>query len=112
MHLDVTVMLLGSLGYRTLAAASPSEALAFLGKPDQDIGLLLTDVIMPEMNGRELAERARKLRPELKCLLMSGYTADVMEHHGVVEGDLKVMGKPFTLEVLAERVRTALDRAD
>jgi len=109
MHLDVTVMLLGSLGYRTLAAASPSEALAFLGKPDQDIGLLLTDVIMPEMNGRELAERARKLRPELKCLLMSGYTADVMEHHGVVEGDLKVMGKPFTLEVLAERVRTALD---
>ncbi len=109
MHLDVTIMLLRSLGYRTLAAGSPSEAMALLAQPDQDIGLLLTDVIMPQMNGRELAERARELRPGLKCLLMSGYTADVMEHHGLAEGDLQVMGKPFTLEVLAERVRAALD---
>ncbi|BDU74230.1 PAS domain S-box protein [Mesoterricola silvestris] len=109
MHLDVTVMLLGSLGYRTLAAASPSEALAFLAQPELDIGLLLTDVIMPEMNGRELAERARKMRPGLRCLLMSGYTADIMEHHGVMEGELKVMGKPFSLQDLAREVRAAMD---
>jgi CheY-like chemotaxis protein len=110
MHLDVTVMLLRSLGYETLAAASPSEALAFLEQPALKVDLLLTDVIMPEMNGRDLAERARALRPGLPCLLMSGYTADVMARSGVPETEVDLLGKPFTLEALAAHVRGVLDR--
>jgi FixJ family two-component response regulator len=72
--------------------------------------LLVTDVVMPEMNGRELAERLRSAQPSLKCLFMSGYTADVIAHRGVLEEGVQFMPKPFTLQTLASHVRAALDR--
>jgi len=108
MNLEVTGMLLETLGYDVLKFASPGEALQRLGETP-DIGMLLTDIIMPEMNGRELAERARELHPGLKCLYMSGYTSDVIAHHGVLDGEIQLLGKPFTLEDLAAAVRDVLD---
>jgi FixJ family two-component response regulator len=73
------------------------------------IQLLITDVVMPQMNGRQLAERLGVARPGLKCLYMSGYTADVIAHRGVLNEGVRFIGKPFSLAVLAEKVREVLD---
>jgi FixJ family two-component response regulator len=70
---------------------------------------LITDVVMPQMNGRQLAQRLRGVRPELKCLYMSGYTADVIAHRGVLEEGMSFISKPFSLTTLAEKVREVLD---
>ena len=72
--------------------------------------LLLTDVVMPEMNGRDLCRTLLVHRPKLKCLFMSGYTADVIAHHGVLDDGVSFLQKPFTTERLAARVRDVLDR--
>jgi CheY-like chemotaxis protein len=109
MNLEVTVMLLETLGYEVLSTSSPGEALRMLAAAGPELRLLLTDIIMPEMNGRELAERARAEHPGLKCLFMSGYTDDIMAQHGVLSGEVKLLEKPFTLEALAARVREMLD---
>ena len=110
-NLETLEILLLELGYRVLAAHRPSEALGLLANGGGGIQLLLTDVIMPEMNGRELADRARALHPELKCLYMSGYTADAIAHHGVLQEGVDFIAKPFTLEQLAFKIRATLDRA-
>jgi PAS domain S-box-containing protein len=109
MNLEVTGMLLETLGYEVLATSSPSEALRILEAEGQGVRMLLTDIIMPEMNGRELAERAQALRPGLGCLFMSGYTDDVIARHGVLPEEVKLLEKPFTLESLAGRIREVLD---
>jgi two-component system, cell cycle sensor histidine kinase and response regulator CckA len=70
-------------GYRVIAASSPGEALEMAGKDPGGIALLLTDVIMPDMSGRDLAARLLAGNPRLKCLFMSGYSDDVVAHHGV-----------------------------
>ena len=74
-----------------------------------EIHLLITDVIMPEMNGRELAERLQSLYPDLEVLFMSGYTADVIAHRGVLDEGVHFMQKPFSSRDLAIKVREALD---
>jgi two-component system cell cycle sensor histidine kinase/response regulator CckA len=71
--------------------------------------LLVTDVVMPDMNGRQLAQQLERLRPGLKCLFMSGYTADVISQHGVLEPGLHFVQKPFSVQALAAAVRHALD---
>jgi FixJ family two-component response regulator len=73
------------------------------------IHLLMTDVIMPEMNGRELAGRLLSLYPGLKRLFMSGYTADVIAHHGVLDEGVRFIQKPFTRKELGDKVREALE---
>ena len=107
--LQVVKRLLVSLGYTVIAAKSPREALALAGG-QQTIQLLITDVIMPQMTGREVWQSVSRARPEAKCLFMSGYSADVISRHGVLDERVNFIQKPFTLEALAEGVRTALER--
>ena len=71
--------------------------------------MLITDVIMPEMNGRDLAQQLLTLRPKLKRLYMSGYTSDVIAHHGVLDEGIHFLQKPFTVEALAGKVREVLE---
>jgi len=99
---------LEGLGYRVLAAGKPSKALALSEKNKTRLDLLLTDVIMPEMNGRELSERMQHICPGLKTLYMSGYTANVIAHRGVLEKGVCFMPKPFSRKDIAVHVRQAL----
>jgi PAS domain S-box-containing protein len=107
--LEVTTMLLELQGYKVLTAGTPGEAIALAGAHGGEIHLLLTDVVMPEMNGRELAKNLLSLYPDLKRLFMSGYTANVIAHHGVLDEGVHFIQKPFSANDLAARVREALD---
>ena len=111
MMLDITSAMLTQLGYTVLAANSPGEAHQLASDNAGDIHLLITDVIMPTMNGRELATSLQRLYPGIKCLFMSGYTADVIAHHGVLEEGVHFLAKPFTINDLATKVREALATA-
>ncbi len=107
--LDLGKQLLEIQGYRVLPAATPGKAIRLAEEHCGEIHLLLTDVIMPEMNGRELSRKLLFLYPGLKCLFMSGYTADIIAHHGVLEEGVHFLQKPFSLDALAAKVREALD---
>ena len=96
-------------GYRLLEAANGVAALSICAQYEEPIHLLLTDVIMPEMNGRALADRLVPQRPEMKVLFMSGYTDDVIADHGVLDTGTAFIQKPFVLDVLARKVRDVLD---
>ncbi|MDX9981882.1 MAG: response regulator, partial [Lentisphaeria bacterium] len=104
-------MFLKSLGYRVLAAAEPREALKAVAAHPADIALLLTDVVMPGMDGRQLAQRIRAVKPGVKVLFMSGYTADVIAQRGVLERDVVFIGKPFACDELARKLREILPMA-
>ena len=106
--LKLACAILEGLGYNVLAAALPAEAEKMAGKHDGRIDLLITDVVMPQMNGRQLAERIQALHPGLRTLFMSGYTANVIAHHGVLEDGVYFIQKPFSRQDLAARVREAL----
>jgi len=110
MILDIGKTMLESLGYRVLAASTPGEAIDLAREHAGEIHLLLTDVIMPEMNGRDLAKQLLSLYPSIKRLFMSGYTADVIAHHGVLDEGVHFLQKPFTLGSLRRKVREALDK--
>lgn len=107
--LKMTTKMLDRLGYTVIAASSPSEAMVIVDQLACEIHLLVTDVIMPEMNGRTLAERLQAKKTEMKCLFMSGYTADIISHHGVLDEGLCFIQKPFSKKELAVKVREALD---
>jgi two-component system, cell cycle sensor histidine kinase and response regulator CckA len=97
-------------GYRIVEASNGEEALAISSKHEGDIHLLLTDVIMPGMNGRELENRLLATRPSLRVLFMSGYTDDAIVHQGVLDESANFIQKPFAPESLALRAREILDR--
>ncbi len=109
MFLDLSTNILASLGYTVLATQIPSEALAVATRHKGPIHLLITDVVMPEMNGRVLSERLATLRPETKILFTSGYTANTIAHHGVLEEGVQFLQKPFSIKDLAAKVREILD---
>ena len=107
---NLVVRLLRRLGYRVLRAAGGREALELARRHDGPIDLLLTDVVMPRMNGHELSQLLAEARPTVKTLFTSGYTADIIAHHGVLEEGVELVAKPFSPEDLADRIRAILDR--
>ena len=107
--LVISQSMLGRLGYRILGASTPREAIRLAEENAGKIGLLMTDVVMPEMNGRDLAQKVIAFQPGLKCLFMSGYTADVIAHNGMLHTGVHFLQKPFTMRELATHVRAALD---
>jgi CheY-like chemotaxis protein len=108
--LDLGKMMLERLGYTVLAAATTKDALRLAGNSSGNIDILITDVVMPEMNGRELVERLLAIQPGLKCLFMSGYTADVIANRGILDQGVNFIQKPFSVMELAVKVRDALSR--
>jgi len=106
--LELGKILLDELGYTVLAADTPSEAIKLAGEHAGQIHLLLTDVILPEMSGRELQQRLNLLRPGMKCLFMSGYTANIIVQRGVLEEGIHFLPKPFSGEMLAAKLREVL----
>ena len=102
--------MLERLGYTVLAAGSPEEALNLVAGYAGRIHLLVTDVIMPGMNGKQLSGRLRELHPSLKCLFMSGYTSDVIANQGILELGVHFIQKPFSMADLGAKVRDALER--
>ena len=102
-------MILTRQGYSVLAASSPGEAIRLAEEFAGVISLLVTDVVMPEMNGRDLAGTFSSLYPQAKCLFMSGYTADVIAHQGVLEKGVFFIQKPFSAKGIAAIVRNVLD---
>jgi two-component system cell cycle sensor histidine kinase/response regulator CckA len=95
-------------GYRVLEAKDGGAAVAISERHGGPIHLLLTDVVMPKMSGRELADRLARVRPEMKVLYMSGYTDDAIVHHGVLDAGMKFIQKPFAAGALAQKVREVL----
>jgi two-component system cell cycle sensor histidine kinase/response regulator CckA len=108
---DLVVGILGRQGYEVLAAGSGEEAISLFEGLDGQVDLLLTDVVLPGINGRELHQRIHDLSPRTRVLFMSGYTGDVITERGVLT-DETLIQKPFSTEALAARVRGALDAAD
>ncbi len=101
--------ILQSQGYTVLRANSPQEALETAAAHPDGIALLLTDVIMPEMNGRDLAALMQQTNPGIRSVFMSGYTSDVIARHGVLADGVSFLQKPFSIDTLASKVREALD---
>jgi PAS domain S-box-containing protein len=104
----LTVQSLADLGYKVVEADNGEQALDLLGA-HPEVSLLFTDVVMPQMNGHQLAQEALKRKPGLKVLYTTGYTRNAVVHNGVLDPGVKLLHKPFTLDALAHAVRRALD---
>jgi len=107
--LELCIYMLEGLGYKVIAAKSPKEAIKEVNEYKGDIHLLLTDVVMPEMNGKELSAIIKDIKPHIKCLFMSGYTSNAIAHNGIIQDDIIYIQKPFTLYELSVKLREALD---
>lgn len=101
--------ILENQGYTVLTASAPTMALTLLQQHKEHVDLLITDVIMPEMNGRELQQKIQAHFPGIKTLFMSGYTADIIAHHGILEAGIHFLQKPFSIHTLKTKVREVLD---
>jgi CheY-like chemotaxis protein len=102
---------LSELGYTVLQADGAAAAMRLLAA-HPEIALMFTDIVMPDVNGRKLATQARRIRPDLKVLFTTGYTRSAVVHNGVLDAGVELIGKPFTLEELAAKVRAMLDLGD
>ena len=101
---------LGELGYTVLTASDGPEALEVLARHAGDVQLLITDVVMPKMSGKELAARVTALRPDMRVLYSSGYAADAIGEDGVLGDGINFLAKPYVPSRLADAVRDVLDR--
>ncbi|MDJ0764448.1 MAG: ATP-binding protein [Myxococcota bacterium] len=101
--------ILDKQGYQVIEADTTDDAVVLAAHHPSRIHLLLTDIVMPGMNGKELYERVATLRPDIKVLYMSGYTDDVIAHHGILDDGVRFVQKPFSVEGLTKKVRNALD---
>ncbi|MBU1398315.1 MAG: PAS domain S-box protein [Proteobacteria bacterium] len=109
MLLELAVTILEEQGYNVLSAESPEEAMTIAREYNNPIHLLVTDVVMPGMNGWELKEALAPLYPEIKTIFMSGYTADIIAHKGIIEKGTAFLQKPFTISVLTEKIRQVIE---
>ncbi len=107
--LKMTEQMLKRLGYNVLTANRPKDAINLAREHNREIHLLLTDVVMPEMNGQDLFKSLLPIYPNLKCLFMSGYTANVIAHHGVLAKGIHYIQKPFSRQGLSSKLRDVLD---
>ncbi len=105
---EIAKEILEEIGYTVLAAATPQEAVSLCENKDTVIDLLLTDVVMPGMSGKELKKAIEVIRPGIKVLFMSGYTSNVIAHRGVLEKGVHFIQKPFSMKDLAHKVREAI----
>jgi PAS domain S-box-containing protein len=110
MVLQITKGMLESIGYGVTAISSPLEALALFKKAGKAFDLVITDVVMPGLSGKDLRERLVAIRPDIRVLFMSGYTADVIARHGVLEEGVQFLQKPFTIKSLSGKVRDVMAR--
>jgi DNA-binding response OmpR family regulator len=97
-------------GYDVVVARDGREALLMCTQGSREFALLLTDVVMPKMSGRELYGELQRIRPEMRVLYMSGYSGDAILHHGVLHEGIELLEKPFTMDELLRRVREVLGR--
>ncbi|HWD00290.1 MAG TPA: PAS domain S-box protein [Candidatus Sulfopaludibacter sp.] len=107
---ELTVRMLQRLGYSVLVAASGAEALEISAAHSGRIALLLTDVVMPNMSGRQMADLLVQTRPDIKVIYLSGYTENTVIHHGVLDAGIEFLPKPFSREVLAKKIREVLKK--
>jgi len=108
--LTLSGRILSRQGYTVLETTNGSEALRICKEEKQPIHLILTDVVMPQMSGRELIERCREVRQDFKAIYMSGYTDNTVTHHGILERGMNYIQKPFTVDGLIRKVREVLDK--
>jgi len=104
----LAVRTLAAHGYRVLEATGPAEGLQIAAEHSATIHLLLTDVVMPQLNGRQLYEKVAALHPEIKVLFMSGYTDNVIIHHGMLDEGTNFLQKPFTVQSFIQKIREVL----
>jgi CheY-like chemotaxis protein len=107
---NITEMMLEKIGHTVLVAETPEEALALCEKGGMDIDLLLSDVVMPHMGGKALQKAIEALKPGIKTLFMSGYTASVIARHGVLGKGMHFIQKPFSIEELVSKVRDVIEQ--
>ncbi|WP_321495763.1 PAS domain S-box protein [uncultured Desulfobacter sp.] len=107
--LHMTQTMLERMGYTVLPANRPEEAIRICSHYNEKIHLLITDVVMPSMNGRELVQTILKFIPDIKCLYMSGYTSNVIAHRGILDQGLNFINKPFSKQALSAQLRAILD---
>nr|WP_320190308.1 ABC transporter substrate binding protein [uncultured Desulfobacter sp.] len=110
--LKIALTILKALGYCVLVANNPHEAITVCKDYTSAVDLLLTDVVMPDMSGPELAQALIKTRPDLKVLFMSGYSKDMIRHHGIHDEITQFIGKPFSAQSLSEKIRKIFDGKD
>ncbi|HEX2165758.1 MAG TPA: response regulator, partial [Longimicrobiales bacterium] len=108
----LAVLALREHGYRVMEAANGAEALRTLGSYDAEVDMVVTDVVMPVMGGRQLVEALKPLRPSTRVLYVSGYTDDAVIRHGIQRADVAFLQKPYTPQELAAKVRHVLDGRD
>ena len=108
--LHMAKAILTKLGYSVIFAITPGEALRLAHEHNNKIDLLMTDVVMPEMNGLDLAEKLLSIYPDIKYLFMSGYTANVISSHGILDKTMSFIQKPFSSKDLAEKLREVLEK--
>jgi CheY-like chemotaxis protein len=106
---ELTGHILKDEGFQVLAAENGPRAMDLVRVYEGNIDLLLTDVIMPEMNGKELANQLRSGQPDMRVLYMSGYGEDVIAHRGALDEGIDFLAKPFSLETLIRKVRQVLE---
>jgi two-component system cell cycle sensor histidine kinase/response regulator CckA len=106
---EVAVKFLRSAGYSVLESGDPEKALEIARTHNGEIHLLLTDVVLPKMSGRVVAEKLREIRPETKVLFVSGYTDDVIVRHGILDENIAFLQKPYSRKDLTFKIRTVLE---
>jgi PAS domain S-box-containing protein len=110
MILKITSIMLETQKYKVLTASTPGEAIRLAEEYTGEINLLMTDVILPEMNGKDLAKQIKEKRPGMKCIYMSGYTANVIAHRGMLDDGVNFIQKPFSIQTLIFKIREVLDK--